>query len=143
MPMALISNLNAPRIMRQSHLGINIRPLRKSGGVARHLMGTMLFSVAFVAVAAVANVSAGDEKSSLTTDQMTVDLPPIDPQRSLPPAWLKRLEELHGSIKPQSDESQYAQIPWMSSIAEARNKAAEEGKPIFIWYMVGEPLGQC
>ena len=54
-----------------------------------------------------------------------------------------KFEELHRTIKPQPDEAQYAQVPWISTIAEARKKAAEEGKPLFIWYMVGEPLGQC
>jgi len=29
------------------------------------------------------------------------------------------------------------------TLAEARQKAAEQGKPVFIWYMAGEPLGQC
>jgi hypothetical protein len=25
----------------------------------------------------------------------------------------------------------------------ARQKAAAEGKPLFLWYMAGEPLGVC
>jgi hypothetical protein len=64
-------------------------------------------------------------------------------EKAMSPAWLAQLEQWHRTIKPQSDESQFAQIPWVSTVAEARSQAAEEGKPIFIWYMVGEPLGQC
>jgi hypothetical protein len=30
-----------------------------------------------------------------------------------------------------------------SNIYAARKKAAEEGKPLLLWYMAGEPLGTC
>ncbi len=57
--------------------------------------------------------------------------------------WLQRLERLHRTIKPAKDEWRFASLPWVSTVAEARQQAAAEGKPMFIWYMVGEPLGQC
>lgn len=52
-------------------------------------------------------------------------------------------EELHRLMKPRADEWKWAQIPWMSDLAEARKKAAAEGKPLYVWTMAGEPLGQC
>ena len=52
-------------------------------------------------------------------------------------------EKLHSLIKPQSGEWAWARIPWMSDLGEARKKAAAEGKPLYVWTMAGEPLGQC
>ena len=57
----------------------------------------------------------------------------------------ERFEALHQLIKPGAGEARWAQVPWMPStdIWAARKKAAAEGKPLFIWYMAGEPLGTC
>jgi len=57
--------------------------------------------------------------------------------------WLVVMERLHRTIKPDKDEWRFASLPWVSTVAEARQLAAAQGKPMFIWYMVGEPLGQC
>lgn len=48
---------------------------------------------------------------------------------------------LHTLIKPQPDEDQWLQVPWLSSVWEARKKAAMDGKPILLWEMDGHPLG--
>jgi len=55
-----------------------------------------------------------------------------------------QLAKLHKLMAP-GNESQWMQITWMSStnIYAARKKAAEEGKPLLLWYMAGEPLGTC
>jgi ribosomal protein S27E len=55
----------------------------------------------------------------------------------------KQLATYHKLIKPQPGEWKFAEVPWVPTVWEARKKAAEEGKPMFIWYMAGEPLGQC
>lgn len=55
----------------------------------------------------------------------------------------KEFEQLHSLIKPRRGEWKFAEITWEPTVYEARKKAAEAGKPILIWYMVGEPLGQC
>jgi hypothetical protein len=55
----------------------------------------------------------------------------------------KKLADYLKLIKPQPGEWQWASIPWVSTVWEARKKAAEQGKPMYIWYMAGEPLGQC
>lgn len=54
-------------------------------------------------------------------------------------------DKLHKLIAPSPNESQWMQVPWMpsSNIYAARKKAAEEGKPLLLWYMAGEPLGTC
>ena len=52
---------------------------------------------------------------------------------------------LHTLIKPAAGEARWATVPWMpaTNLWAARQKAAQEGKPLFLWYMAGEPLGTC
>ena len=45
------------------------------------------------------------------------------------------------AIRPAPGEDRYDQIPWLTSLWEAREKAAKEGKPILLWEMDGHPLG--
>lgn len=45
------------------------------------------------------------------------------------------------AIRPAAGEDRYAEIPWLTSLWEARKKAAAEGKPILLWEMDGHPLG--
>jgi hypothetical protein len=35
----------------------------------------------------------------------------------------------------------FDEVPWMTSLWEARKKAAAEGKPILLWVGDGQPLG--
>ena len=51
------------------------------------------------------------------------------------------LAELHALIKPQAAEEAWSKVPWMTSLWEARQKAAAAGKPILLWEMDGHPLG--
>ena len=48
---------------------------------------------------------------------------------------------LHALIKPKPEERTWEQIPWLVSLWEARQRAAEQGKPILLWEMDGHPLG--
>ena len=48
---------------------------------------------------------------------------------------------LHALVKPTPAEQKWEQIPWMTSLWEARQRAAAEGKPILLWEMDGHPLG--
>jgi hypothetical protein len=50
-------------------------------------------------------------------------------------------DRLHGLIKPAATEANWARVPWRTSLWEARQKAAAEGKPILLWEMDGHPLG--
>jgi hypothetical protein len=56
----------------------------------------------------------------------------------LTPENLTRLQQL---IKPAADEDKWAQVPWLTSLWQARKRAAAEGKPILLWEMDGHPLG--
>jgi hypothetical protein len=57
------------------------------------------------------------------------------------PIAAEKFTQLHTLIKPVAAEEKWAQIPWLSSLWEARKRAAAEGKPILLWEMDGHPLG--
>ena len=62
------------------------------------------------------------------------DLPP-----EIPAA---RFKALHEMIMPAKGECQWMEIPWLTGIQEAREKAAKEGKPMLIWRSAnGHPTG--
>ena len=44
-------------------------------------------------------------------------------------------------IRPKPSELRWQEIPWQTDIREAARLAAQEGKPIFLWAMNGNPLG--
>lgn len=50
-------------------------------------------------------------------------------------------DKLHSLIKPKAADAKWEQIPWLSSLWEARKRAAADGKPILLWEMDGHPLG--
>ena len=50
-------------------------------------------------------------------------------------------EKLHALVTPDAGEDEWTQIPWRTSLWEARIEAAREGKPILLWEMDGHPLG--
>lgn len=45
----------------------------------------------------------------------------------------QEIAQLHGMLKPQASESRWMEITWYPSVWEARQKAAAEGKPLFLW----------
>jgi hypothetical protein len=49
--------------------------------------------------------------------------------------------QLRSLVKPDASEEKWMQVPWLSSLWEARKRAAAEGKPILLWEMDGHPLG--
>ena len=53
---------------------------------------------------------------------------------------LADFEKLHKELQPPKDEL-WRSIPWHVSILEAREQAAKDRKPIFVWVASGEPLG--
>jgi hypothetical protein len=53
----------------------------------------------------------------------------------------EQFKQVRALVKPVPDEEEWAQIPWLSSLWEARQQAAKEGKPILLWEMDGHPLG--
>jgi hypothetical protein len=67
---------------------------------------------------------------------------PAHERTPLRPADFDKLRQI---IRPSQGEARWAGIDWMPArdVWAARKKAAKEGKPLFIWYMAGEPLGSC
>ncbi|HEX2033159.1 MAG TPA: hypothetical protein VHN78_16590 [Chloroflexota bacterium] len=49
--------------------------------------------------------------------------------------------ETLAALKAAPGELKWASIPWQTDLWEARKLAAEQGKPIFMWAMNGNPLG--
>ena len=49
------------------------------------------------------------------------------------PLSVTHIEQVHRLIKPQPGESRWMEIDWHPSVWEARQKAAQEGKPLFLW----------
>lgn len=56
------------------------------------------------------------------------------------PLKVDQLDEVAALVKPGPREDAWASIPWMTSLWEARQRAAKEGKPILLWEMDGNPL---
>ena len=52
----------------------------------------------------------------------------------------KGYRELIETIKPAEKELKWLEIEWGADLWAARERAAAEGKPIFLWEMDGHPL---
>jgi hypothetical protein len=60
------------------------------------------------------------------------------------PIPVAHFDKLHRMIRVQPDEQRFWQIPWKLRISDARQQAAQEGKPIFVWAGAGgAPIGVC
>ena len=61
--------------------------------------------------------------------------------KAIPP---DQFDSLYKMIKPRAGESLFWNVPWLTSMREARRKAAAEGKPIIVWSgSGGAPVGVC
>jgi hypothetical protein len=56
-----------------------------------------------------------------------------------PPA--ASIEQKVQSVLPRPEEERWLQIPWRTSLMQARAESQAAGKPIFLWVMNGNPLG--
>ena len=62
---------------------------------------------------------------------------------ALPPIGPGELPRLLAEIKPQPGESPWREIPWLTSVTEARRRAIAEDKPIVIFTAAdGSPLSR-
>lgn len=50
-------------------------------------------------------------------------------------------DRLHALMQPRAQELKWQEIPWRTSLWQARIDAAAAGKPIYLWEMDGHPLG--
>jgi hypothetical protein len=48
-------------------------------------------------------------------------------------------ERLHAAVAPRGEK--WAEIPWETDLAAARQRAARENRPLLMWIMDGHPLG--
>jgi hypothetical protein len=55
----------------------------------------------------------------------------------------EEFQRLHKEIRPRPGEAVWATIPWMYDLHKARRQAAEDGKPLCVWRMAGDPTGVC
>ena len=67
--------------------------------------------------------------------------PALYAQEATSAAQFGKLRDL---IRPQEGESNWRRVDWLTSLHDARVKAAAEGKPILLWSGGGAPpLGGC
>ncbi len=60
------------------------------------------------------------------------------------PMPIGQFEKLHQFIKPQRGEARWMEIDWHPNVWEARQRAAREGKPMFLWAgSGGAPAAGC
>jgi hypothetical protein len=85
-------------------------------------------SEAWLAVTTVAGLTC----ALSCADENTASIPKLTPEN---------FAKVQALIKPAPDEDKWEQIPWMTSLWQARKRAAAEGKPILLWEMDGHPLG--
>lgn len=57
------------------------------------------------------------------------------------PITQEQFAQIQAVVKPQQGDDKWSEIPWLSSLWQARKQAAAEGKPILLWEMDGHPLG--
>jgi hypothetical protein len=66
------------------------------------------------------------------------------PSRSAGEIRAEDFPRLHTLLKPQPGEAKWAEIPWLTSLPEARQRAAAADKPLFVWRAGGgEVLGRA
>jgi hypothetical protein len=51
------------------------------------------------------------------------------------------LDEKMRAVMPTEEEDRWLQIDWHTNIAEARQEAQRQHKPVLLWVMNGNPLG--
>ena len=67
--------------------------------------------------------------------------PATEPHTTLPPLGWDTFREWLTYVRPRPEEVRWQSIPWETDLWVARRLAAEQGKPIFLWAMNGNPLG--
>lgn len=115
-----------------------------ASGVARGMMLGRLRSTALVLSLLVVLTGTGWLTFRAIAQSAAAPLPVEEPPTSLPTDDVARFARAHQLLKPQTGESRWMEAPWLTSLWEARRKAAAEGKPILL-VVAGKdsPLGPC
>ncbi len=80
-------------------------------------------------------------RAALATLLLAVAAPALPARDGLPADQFDALRQL---VRPHEGESRWREVEWLTSLHEARVKAAAEGKPILLWSGGGAPpLGGC
>lgn len=53
----------------------------------------------------------------------------------------EQFDSVYAICLPEAEESSWLALDWETDLWKAREQAAREGKPIFLWEMDGHPLG--
>jgi hypothetical protein len=61
--------------------------------------------------------------------------------RAAEPIRAADFAKIQALVKPATGDDKWGQIPWLTDLWEARQRAAAQGKPILLWEMDGNPLG--
>jgi hypothetical protein len=59
--------------------------------------------------------------------------PPGFPEQPTPVPGSAGFDEMTRLIKPSPGESKWAAVPWEISLPQARERAVNEDKPVFVW----------
>jgi hypothetical protein len=71
--------------------------------------------------------------SALSTALLAGSASTFAQERSAKPLSATDFDKVFQLIKPHSGESRWMELDWYPSVWEARQKAAAEGKPLFLW----------
>ena len=97
-------------------------PPRKASRCSSGPAAALIVAVVGLAVCASAQIG-----------RAATDLGEVGLQVTPTPLSLAEFESLHRLIKPHAGESRWQEIDWYPSVWEARQKAAQQGKPLFLW----------
>lgn len=53
------------------------------------------------------------------------------------------LQRQAGAVRATPDEMRFKQIPWVTDVFEGFRLAREEKRPVFLYVVTGDPLGDC
>ena len=94
-------------------------------------------------IASAVLLSIGTLAGVLTYPSLAAELPVVEKAES--GLTVTEFEQLHQKLTEMSTEKVWS-IPWQLSVREARELAAKESKPVFLWISSNggtHPLGPC
>ena len=99
-------------------------------------MQDRIFGIALLAAGLLTVIGvAGRPGSAAAADLNGTPVPTFEAASLPAEQWSK----LHAGVFPPAEK--WTQIPWETDLVAARQKAAREGKPLFLGIMDGHPLG--
>ena len=79
-----------------------------------------------------------------TSSRVAIAQPQMPTHMQKPRLTADTFQSIHSKIRPQPGESCLMAIPWLTDLHDAREKAAAEGKPLFLMVSgKGLSIGMC